>query len=432
MRIAFVQPALSAYRSSGTVPPLAFGILARLTPPEHQVRLFDENVEALDAAWPCDCAALSVNTFNAKRAYRIAAQFRARGVPVVMGGVHPTLLPSEALAHCDSVVAGDAEEMWPQVLNDLAAGCLRRVYEGDRERPPAGITPLRSIYRGKRYSRLVPVQFGRGCLFDCEFCSVHALYGTRIRHRPVDEVLSEVTELKKEMLFFVDDNLCSYGAAFYELLRGLSRLRARWVGQISVNAALDGPLVKTMRESGCCALFIGFETLTKENLRRMNKRQNVDKDYRSAVRLLQENNIMVCGSFLFGYDGDEATSIRDALEFARENRLALAHFNPLFPAPATPLYRRLLAEGRLYDAQWWDSETFRYGDLPFTPKGMSGKDIEEGCFYARRKFNTLGSIVKRAFGRRANWFPLGHLALFLYANLFSRRDIFNKQGVALG
>jgi radical SAM superfamily enzyme YgiQ (UPF0313 family) len=432
VRIAFVQPALSAFRSSGTIPPLAFGVLARLTPPEHEARLFDENVEALDTAWPCDCAALSVNTFNAKRAYRIAGQFRGRGVPVVMGGVHPTLLPDEALAHCDSVVLGDAEDVWPAVLRDLSAGRLRRMYKGDSERPPAGITPLRSIFRGKRYSRLAPVQFGRGCLFNCEFCSVHLLYGKRIRHRPVSEVLDEAAECKKEILFFVDDNLYSYGQAFYELLQGLSRLRARWVGQISVNAALDAKLVEAMRESGCCALFIGFETLTKENLHRMNKHQNADRDYSRAVRLLQENNIMVCGSFLFGYDADHAGSIRSALEFARENRLALAHFNPLFPAPGTPLYQRLLDEGRLYDPKWWDSHTFRYGDLPFTPKGISGKDIEEGCFNARRKFNTLGSIASRAFGRRANWYPPGHLGLFLYANLFSRRDIFKKQGVALG
>jgi radical SAM superfamily enzyme YgiQ (UPF0313 family) len=350
----------------------------------------------------------------------------------VMGGIHPTLLPSEALAHCDSIVIGSAEELWPKVLSNMAAGSLQRIYEGDRAIPSPGITPLRSIYSGKRYSRLVPVQFGRGCLFNCEFCSVHALYGKNIRHRPVSEVLHEVTEIGKQVVFFVDDNLFAYGAAFRELLRGLSRLRTKWVGQISINAACDRALVEAMSASGCCALFIGFETLTKENLLRMNKHQNVKSDYQSAIRLLQKNGIMVCGSFLFGYDSDESGSINAALDFARENRLALAHFNPLFPAPATPLYQRLLQEGRLSDPQWWNSETFRYGDLPFAPKGMSGREIEEKCLFARHKFNTLVSIVSRAFGRRANWYPLWHLSLFIYANLFSRRDIFEKQGMALG
>lgn len=432
MRIAFIQPALSAYRPSSALPPLAFGILARLTPPEHQVRLFDENVEDLDENWPCDCAALSVSTFSAKRAYAIASKFRAKGVKVIMGGVHPTLLPSEALAHCDSVASGDAEEVWPRVLGDLAAGSLKRIYKSDPSCSQTGVKPVRAIYNGKRYSRLAPIQFGRGCHFNCDFCCVRALYGTSVRHRPVSDVLGEVAEIGNRVLFFVDDNLFSYGEAFHELLEGLTRFGARWVGQISVNAAYDSALVKAIHASGCCALFIGFETLTEANLRRMNKPQNTRDGYRGAIRLLQKNGIMVCGSFLFGYDDDRAGCVNAALEFACQNRMALAHFNPLFPAPATPLYRRLLDEGRLLNPQWWNSENFRYGDLPFAPKEMSRREIEEGCFVARRKFNSLASILRRAFGRRANWYPLWHLWLFLYANFFSRREILSKQGAALG
>lgn len=418
--------------AAGSMQPIVFGILARLTPPDMSVQLFDENVEDIPMDVETNLVAMSVHTFNARRAYALADVFRHRGIPVVLGGVHPTLLPAEALEHADAIVVGDAEHVWPQLLADLTKHKMQKVYSSADKKPHCGMTPDRTLFRNKRYCRLTPVQFGRGCIFRCDFCAAHIHQGSRVRHRPVEEVLAEISSLRRDVIFFVDDNLCSFGNDSIRLLRGLSELRVSWVGQISMNALIGPEMVRLLKESGCMALFVGFESLVNTNLQTMNKLANINRDYRQIVSNLQRHGIMVAGSFIFGYDGDRSDSINAALSFSKEANLVLAHFNPIFAAPETLLYKRLVAEGRLLDPYWWNSEKYHYGMIPFEPKGMSAVAIENGCFAARRSFNTFGSIWRRAFGSRANWFPPKKLGLFLAANIVSRHEIYRKQGAKLG
>lgn len=432
MRITFIQPTMIRKHAAGSMQPIAFGILAKLTPSDISVQLFDENVENIPMDIETDLIAMSVHTFNARRAYALADVFRQRHIPVVMGGVHPTLLPTEALEHADAVVVGDAENVWPQLLDDLTKQKMQKIYSSPDKEPHCGMTPDRTIFQNKRYSRLTPVQFGRGCVFRCDFCAVHLLQGSRVRHRPVQEVLAEIASLRHQVIFFVDDNLCSFGPASTQLLKELSKLKISWVGQISMNALIDSEMLSLLKESGCIALFIGFESLVSTNLQTMNKQTNIDQDYRRIVSNLQSEGIMVAGSFVFGYDNDQLSSINAALSFSKESNLLLAHFNPVFVAPGTGLYKRLVSEGRLHDLQWWNSEKYHYGMIPFEPKGMSAVDIENACFAARRSFNTYGSILRRAFGNMANWFPPSRLSLFLAANIVSRHEIYRKQGAKLG
>lgn len=432
MRITFIQPTMIREHAAGSMPPLVFGILARLTPPDMSVQLFDENVEDVPLDIETDLVAMSVHTFNARRAYVVADDFRRRGIPVVLGGVHPTLLAEEALEHADAVVVGDAEPVWPQLLSDFKNNTLQKMYSSGEKDPHCGMTPNRTLFKNKPYCRLTPVQFGRGCVYRCDFCAVHLHQGGQVRHRPVQEVLDEVESLRKDVIFFVDDNLCSFGEASTQLLEGLAKLGVSWAGQISMNAVISEEAILLLKKSGCITLFMGFESLVSLNLKNMNKHSNMNRDYLQIVSNLQRHGIMVGGSFIFGYDNDQADSIRLALAFSKKANLLLAHFNPIFAAPGTALYKRLLAEGRFQDPCWWNSSQFHYGTIPFTTKGISAKEIEEGCFAARRSFNTVGSILRRAFGCKANWFPFKRLGIFLAANWISRWEIYRKQGALLG
>jgi radical SAM superfamily enzyme YgiQ (UPF0313 family) len=270
MRVTLIQPRIGTAAARGMMPPLAMGLLARFTPPDIELSFIDESVENIPPRLETDLAALSVTTLTAKRAYDLARGLRNKGVRVVMGGVHPTVMPAETLEHADAAVLGPGERVWPRILRDAADNRLQKVYRGLKDGSLEGLTPERSIYARKRYGPLAPVQFGRGCGFACDFCSVHAIYGTTVRHRPVEEVLEEISSLPGGLIFFVDDNLHAYGGGTMRLLEGMARLRKkrkRWIAQVSVNAALEPDVLRLFKASGCMGLIIGFETLNRNSLR---------------------------------------------------------------------------------------------------------------------------------------------------------------------
>lgn len=428
MRVTLVQARMLPYRTRTAMQPLAMGVLAAASPPGVRLTLQDENVEPLDPEQPADLAAFSVHTFNARRTYTVADHFRRRGIPVVLGGVHPTLVPEEAQRHADAVVCGNAEALWPRVLHDAARRSLRPRYISLPDGPQEILAPDRNLYGNKPYLPLFPVQYGRGCPHACDFCSVHRLAGSTIIHRPVDSVLAEIEAARRRTVFFVDDNIFAYGDASLALFRALGRRRIRWIGQAGLDAVSRPETAGLLAASGCRAIFLGFETLSPAGLRDMKKTANQGRDYRPIIDRLQKAGVMVCGSFLFGYDADTAGSIRQALAFSLEKNLALAHFNPVFPAPGTALYDRLLRQGRLPEPEWWLSDRFRYGQLPFQPQQASAREIEGACFAARRRFNTYPAILRRLAGSRAHWSSWTNVTLFITANLASRSDILRKQG----
>jgi radical SAM superfamily enzyme YgiQ (UPF0313 family) len=351
---------------------------------------------------------------------------------VVVGGFHPTLLPDEAQRYADSVVIGDAENVWAEIVSDARAGRLKPRYRSDA--PPAlqGLRPDRSIFPKNRYRALRLVQFGRGCRFACDFCSVHAVYGSTLHQRCLDDVVAEIDGIRQSYLLFVDDNLFVDESQAEELFRALLPLKVRWICQTSIDLAQNSRLLDLMARSGCIAVFIGFESLDAASLAQMRKKWNLKEgDFAAAVRRFYEHGIMVCGSFVFGYDHDTPEIFDRTLDFAMRSRLALAQFNPLIPTPGTPLYQRLQAEGRLLYPSWWIDDNYRYGQAIFTPKSMSAAELTEGCFRLRRDFNSYGSIFQRALTPPNARSP-HHLLACLAANLVSRKEILSKQWEHLG
>ncbi|MCB0161884.1 MAG: cobalamin-dependent protein, partial [Caldilineaceae bacterium] len=235
MRIAFIRPSMTGARSRDAMEPLVFAILAALTPRDVETVLYDERLESIPFDAPTDLAAITVETYTARRAYQIADAYRARGVPVVMGGYHPTFLPDEALRHADAVVIGDADGIWPDVVRDAARGRLHARYQQDELPPLDRIRPDRHIFAGKRYAPAALVQYGRGCRYACEFCSIRAFYGSNLRQRPVDEVVAEIRAAGQKHVFLVDDNIFVDVPKAKELFAALIPLGIRWSCQVSID-----------------------------------------------------------------------------------------------------------------------------------------------------------------------------------------------------
>jgi len=433
VKIIFIKPNLWDSRSADAMQPLVFGILAALTPPEHEIILFDERVEAIDLEADCDLVAITVETYTARRAYEISEKYRQRGVPVVMGGYHPTLFPNEVRKHADAVVIGDAEGLWEQVLEDVQHDSLKPVYTLEKMLPLHGICPDRNIFRDKKYTPLIPVYYGRGCRFACDFCSIYAFYQAQLRQRPLEKLVAEIENLGSKTIFFVDDNLFINDQLTRTFLDAIRSLKIRWVCQVSIDIAKDPTLLDLMAETGCMVVQIGFESLDSQNLTQMKKKWNVKyNDYRTAIRRIHERGIMIYGSFILGYDYDTPDSFATTLDFALENKFCLANFNPITPMPGSQLYNRVSKEGRLLYDRWWLDPKYRYGDATIIPKGMTPEQLTEGCYWARSEFNKYGSILKRAMHPLANARNFSNLGAFLMANLISRKEIHRKQGQQLG
>jgi radical SAM superfamily enzyme YgiQ (UPF0313 family) len=432
MKITFVRPHLFDARASDALEPLVFAVLAALTPADVEIDLQDERREPLRPGRPTDLAAITVETFTARRAYQIASAYRRRGVPVVMGGYHPTFLPDESLQYADAVVLGDAEAVWPQIVEDARLGRLQQAYRGSLP-PLGGLTFDRRIFAGKGYPPIATVQYGRGCRYACDFCSIHAFYGTAVRCRPPGEVAAEIAALGRRSVLIVDDNLLVNRAAAADLFRALKPLNIRWGCQVSLDVADDPALLDLMAESGCIAALIGFESVEPGNLRQMRKTWNLRAGgYPEVVRRLHDRGIMIYGSFIFGYDHDTRETIARAVEFAVESRLFLVNFTALTPTPGSRLYDRLRRQGRLLYDRWWLEPRYRYGDTVFRPRHLDADELTAACADARETFYRFRSIARRGLSSAANCRTWNHLALFLGANLIARRELASKLGHHLG
>lgn len=432
--LSLIRPNMGDWRASDALTPLSLAILAARTPADVAIRLFDERLEAipLDDDRP-DLAAITVETFTALRAYAIADAYRARGVPVVLGGYHPSALPEEALRHADAVVIGDAEGSWETLIDDFRQGRLQRIYTSDSLRPLNDVRLDYRLFAGKRYAPVQLVQFGRGCRFVCDFCSIRTFYPDGVRTRPLTSFVDELAKLdRKRLVFFVDDNLFSSRAQIDALLHAITPLRLRWACQISIDVARDDALLDRLREAGCRVALIGFESLEPANLKQMGKSWNkVSGSYLEVVKKFHARGIALYGTFIFGYDHDTVDSIRRSLDFALEARLDIVNLNPLTPTPGSPLHARLHAEGRLLRPQWWTDPGYRYGAPIFTPRRMSAQELAEECFAARRAFYAWRHIAAR-IARSALRFDGFQTAIIALANHISRREILRKQYRALG
>jgi radical SAM superfamily enzyme YgiQ (UPF0313 family) len=433
MRITFIRPNLWDTRSSDAMEPLSFAILESLTPSDVETKFYDQRLEAIPYDEPTDLAALTVETYTARQSYRIAGEYRRRGVKVVMGGYHPTLAPRETLRFADSIVQGDAERIWERVVADAEKDRLEPIYRNDGFPSIETTRPDRSIFEGKSYLPVALVQYGRGCRYNCEFCSIRAFYGANLRQRPVKAVVAEIERAGRKHVFFVDDNIFVDVPKAKELFRALIPLNILWFCQASIDITRDRELVSLMGRSGCANVLIGFESLNEDNLRQMRKKWNLKYgDYATSIEILRDAGLMIYGTFVFGYDRDTVESFDAAVEFSVRHKFCLANFNPLTPTPGAPLYDRLLRENRLVYEKWWLEPGYRYGEATFHPRGMTADELTEGCYRARTAFNTFGSISRRLLDLRANLKSPRHAGIYLLSNVVSRKEIHAKQGIALG
>jgi len=441
MQVTFIKPTLGClddgerFVDEGRMEPLSLGVLAGLTPAGVDCRLFDDRIDEIDYDEPTDLVAINVEAFTARRAYEIAAEYRRRGVRVVMGGMHATLLPEEVVEHADSVFTGDAEGLWPQVVDDAHEGRLRPRYDGGLGVPQRGALPRRDLYAGKGYLPVTLLQFGRGCCHHCEFCAVTEYSEGRNYTRPVDEVVAEIRAQKRRDLFFVDDNFVATPEAAKELLRALIPLNIRWVSQAGIEHTRDPEMMKLFVESGCLGNVIGFESLDLGNLRQMRKAGNVrafDR-YAEEVAALREHHLQTWAAFALGYDHDTVESILATCEWGIENHFTFAAFNIIMPYPRTPLYERLAAEGRLlYDGKWWLHKDYRFNYAAFKPKRMTADELTEAGWACRQRWSSHASIFRRALDARTNMATPFRFALYCAYNPLFRREVFKRQGMRLG
>jgi radical SAM superfamily enzyme YgiQ (UPF0313 family) len=417
----------TASEDSAFLPRLGLGILAALTPAEDEVIYTDDLVKPFDLERDLkdvDLVGISVDSKTARRSYEIAEAYRRRGIKVVLGGIHPTAVPEEAARFADSIVLSEAEDLWPQLIGDFKNGALKPRYSGPL--PSLGGKPAarRDLFTSRKYIPFQVVQTMRGCPYPCEFCSVSTANGTTMRFRPVDEVLSELRSLGK-LILFADDNVMIHRKYSGELFTRLAELDKHWIGQCSLAAVRKLENVKLMADSGCKALFIGFESIDDETLAHTGKRQNRPAQYREVLDMLHDHGISTWGSFVFGFDTDDPEVFDRTVEFGIEMQLTMALYAILTPYPGTRLYRRLQAEGRLTDERWWLGGDHDAGSPYYLPTQMSREKLREGWQRAWQRFYAPRSIWKRWTVRpRSSWIQtLGYLPINILQNRLVRHKI---------
>jgi radical SAM superfamily enzyme YgiQ (UPF0313 family) len=376
-------------------PYLSLTALAALSPGEIEVTIEDENVQEINFENRPDLAAISIMTPLAKRGYAIADRFREESVPVVMGGFHATWMPDEAKQHADSVVLGEAEPSWVRLLEDLKAGSLQKFYRADGKADLTGLPiPRRDLLKKKSYFFTNTMQVSRGCPFQCDFCSVTAFFGHTCRFRPLEEVQKEAELLRREndFIFFVDDNIIgnpAYAQDFFSFLKGL---KVKWVSHASINIAENEDLLKRAGESGCHGLFIGFESLSQETLKRHHKMANQVERYKEQIRKIHDRGIGIEGSFIFGSDGEDSSVFHRVVDFCEETKIDAAVFAVLTPYPGTRIYEQFLKEDRILSFDW---DLYDMDHVVFRPRDMTVEELQEGHDWANRRFYSYPSMLKR-------------------------------------
>jgi radical SAM superfamily enzyme YgiQ (UPF0313 family) len=348
--------------------------VAAATPPGHDISIADEQVEDIPFGADADLVGITCMTALAPRAYEIAAALRARGIPVALGGMHPTLCPEEALAHADAVVVGEAENIWPRVVTDAAAGRLGGLYRAPAPPDLAGLAaPPRHLLRPGRYAMLHAIQATRGCPHHCAFCAVSAFSGASQRRRPVGDVAREAADLPGRRMLFVDDNLTADPDYALDLCRALEPLNKRWMTQSTLAVADNPDLVAALARAGCIGLFVGLETFSTDNLASVGKSFHSVAHYRSAIETLHRHGIGVEAGIVFGFDHDDPGVFARTLAVLDELRVDMIQASILTPLPGTPAFGKM--RDRITDTDW---SHYDFHTAVFRPARMTAEQLQAG------------------------------------------------------
>jgi radical SAM superfamily enzyme YgiQ (UPF0313 family) len=407
VKILLISPVVDVERRTElAIPQLGLYILEGLTPPEHEVRIVEEEAEAVNLDFECDLVGISCMTANAPRAYALAQEFRNRGRTVVMGGVHPTILPDEALRYADCVVIGEAEGVWEALLEDFQNRRLQRKYHNPAPDLTKYVPKNFSRMTRKRPFNVIPIMTSRGCPYSCDFCCVSDLFGKKTRHVPVENAVRDIRESGGRNFIFLDDNIIADPKYAKELFRAIKPLRIRWVGQASISLLVrDDELLQLAAESGCKDLFIGLETVDEAQLLTMRKAIAKIEHLEAALEKIKRMGILVHASVIFGFDSDTRDVFDDTVRFLKRNKVSTVSFNVLTPYPGTVTCENLKNEDRLLTTDW---KYYDHSTVVFKPRGMTPFELQLGTFEAGKKFYAVTSVLWRLLGNLHS--PLIYLA----------------------
>jgi len=407
-RLVLINPSAQAFnlaRQGFNVQPLNLAYLAAITPPNWRIEICDENLEPAPEALEADLVGITTLTATAGRAYELAARYRALGIPVVLGGIHASMVPEEASAHADAIVVGEAESVWPRLLEDLVRGALASIYRGTRGPLERRLFPRRDLFPGSYL--FGSIQTSRGCPLDCEFCSVKAFNGPGVRYRAVEDVLDELATIPERLVFFTDDNLVGYGREARErakrIFQGMidRRMHKHWFCQSSLNFADDEELLRLAAQSGCILVLIGIESVDEKVLRgTMKKGINAKRGtryYRELIRKLHRYRIAVIGNMIFGNDEAGPDEFDAAAWFNLISGLDVPWPGLLTPYPGTRLSQRLSAEKRIlfenYPADWSKYNT----TVVIRPKNYAPDElVTRFKEFARRSYSLPNILLRTA------------------------------------
>jgi len=396
------------------LPFLGIPTVAAHTPPDCEVKMVDERISPVDFTYDADLIGISVMTPLATRAYEIADEFKRRGKTVVMGGMHVSALPEEALEHCDAVAIGEGEKVWPQMVEDFKRGELKEVYQADKLLDLGESLPPRwDIIDKNLYSPVDFIETTRGCPINCNFCAVTQFYGAKYRTKPVHLVEEMVAKVKpvdkffalKNLIFFVDDNIVANRKHCMKLLKMLKSYNIQWLGQASVSVAKDDELLKLMSETRCLGLLIGMESLSEDTLAECGKRINKPAEYLEAVSKLHRYGIGVKATFMIGFDNDDMSVFPKMAKFITRSNFDSVYFSILTPYPGTRLFQRMESEGRLLHKDW---EKYDTAHVVFRPTKMTVEQLQGGFTWLYKRALSMKSIALRL--ARARTFVPDNLA----------------------
>lgn len=426
MKITFIQPNLIYLKKKRRlrIEPTIYSKLKWLTPDDINCELIDARIEDVNFDIETDLVVMSVSTLTARSAYKISGEFRKRGVKVVMGGCHVMLCPDEARENADIICLGEAEMTWPELIEDFKKGQLKKEYKCDGRYEFKEIKSDRSIYKKYHYVPITSIEFSRGCIFNCEFCSYAPIYKQKITYRDPKDVVEQIKEHPKRLYVFVDENFGNDIQKTSELAQMMIPLKTKWAAQMSVNALQNPDFVKLLAKSGCDTLFIGFETTNLETLKQMNKMANLKKDsYDIAIQNCVDNNINIAAGLIVGSDNDTRETINETYNFVSKHQILFCNFVNILPFPGTPFYERLKKENRLIFDKWWLEDIAPYHTALFVTEHFNAKEMETLGYDYIKKYYTYKEIFKRFIKSRYRIIPrikilLGNIFLkYFYVDL---------------